>query len=61
MDVSGQFHAPLVLPPCGKSLGIYYNGCWLGPKDGLDIVEKRGIFEPNREPNPEFPAVQPAS
>jgi hypothetical protein len=34
--MSGQLHAPAALPP-----GIHWIGGWMGPRTGLDDVEKR--------------------
>jgi hypothetical protein len=33
---SGQFHTPAALPP-----GTHWIGGWVGPRTGLDEVEKR--------------------
>jgi hypothetical protein len=40
MYVSGQFHTPTALPPSKKPY-THWIGCWVGPRDGLDILEKR--------------------
>ena len=33
--VSGQSHAPAILPP-GKRPGTHFTGGWVGPRTGLD-------------------------
>ena len=35
MEVGGQSHAQVVLPPA-KGIGAHYIGGWVGPKDGLE-------------------------
>jgi hypothetical protein len=39
MAVSGQRHAPAVLPP-GKTPGTHFTGGWVGFRAGLDGCEK---------------------
>jgi hypothetical protein len=39
--VSGQLHAPAALPPGKGSPGTHWIGGWLGPRAGLDDMEKR--------------------
>jgi hypothetical protein len=39
--VSGHLHAPADLPPGGKPPGTHWIGFWVGPRAGLDNVEKR--------------------
>jgi hypothetical protein len=46
---------------CPLYLLIYRIEGWVGPEDGLDVIRKREIFDPNRESNREFHAVQPAA
>ena len=41
MGVSGQRHAPAVLPP-GKKPGTHCTGGWVGPRASLDGCEKLG-------------------
>jgi hypothetical protein len=41
MEVSIQLHVPAVLPPGKESNWI---GFWVGPKTGLDAVQKRKIL-----------------
>jgi hypothetical protein len=50
MEVSGQLHVPAALPPVP-----HWIGGWVGPRVGLDAVEKRKIL-PYRESNPGRPA-----
>jgi hypothetical protein len=38
--MSGQLHAPAALIP-GKNPRTHWIGGWVGPRDGLDDVEKR--------------------
>jgi hypothetical protein len=40
MEVSSQVHAPAALPS-GRVSSIYYIGVWVGPRAGLDAVEKK--------------------
>jgi hypothetical protein len=54
--MSGYLHAPIALPP-GKAPSAYKLGSWVGPKAGLDAVEKKN-FQPRRESNPRPPIVQ---
>jgi hypothetical protein len=39
--MSGQFHAPAALSPKEKAPGTHWIGVWVGPRAGLDDVEKR--------------------
>jgi hypothetical protein len=39
--VSGQFHAPAALPPGETAAGTLWIGGWVGPRAGLEDVEKR--------------------
>jgi hypothetical protein len=54
MEVSGQLHAPSVLPPAKIAAGILSMGGWVGSTAGLNAVEKRKISCPakNRTPIP---------
>jgi hypothetical protein len=45
MEVSGQFHAPDALPPGKEPPGTQWIGGWLGPRSGLDEVERRKILQ----------------
>jgi hypothetical protein len=47
MEVSGELHA-------------HFTGGWVGPRAGLDTVEKRKVFCPFRESNPGRPARSPS-
>jgi hypothetical protein len=40
MEVSGQLHASAALPP-EKAAGIHWIDGWVGPRAGLEAVEKR--------------------
>jgi hypothetical protein len=42
--VGGQLHAPAALPPEEEPPGIHWVGDWVGPRTGLDDVEKRKIL-----------------
>jgi hypothetical protein len=53
MEVSGHLHAPAALPPW-KEPPV------LGPKAGLDAVEKRKIFLPCRKSKPSRPSHSPS-
>jgi hypothetical protein len=39
MEVSGQLHTPAALPP-----GTHSIGSWVGPKAGLEPIEKGIVF-----------------
>jgi hypothetical protein len=58
MEASGELHAPVSLPPEKKPLGTHWIGGWLGPRAGLDPVEKRKISFLCRESNLNSSAVQ---
>jgi hypothetical protein len=49
MKVSGQPHAPAVLPLEKEPASNYWNGGWVGPRAGLDVVAKRKILSPCQE------------
>jgi hypothetical protein len=59
MEVSGQIHAPVALPPGKGASGTHWIGGWVGPIAVLDAVMKRKIASPRRESNPRTPIVQP--
>jgi hypothetical protein len=40
MEMSGQLHAPAALNPGIESPDTYWIRGWMGPRDGLDYVEK---------------------
>jgi hypothetical protein len=40
-EVSGQIHATAALPPGKEPPGTRWIGSWVGPRSGLDDVEKR--------------------
>jgi hypothetical protein len=61
MEVSGQFHAPTILPPRERVSGTHWIGGWAGPRAVLDAVVKRRIPSPRRESNPTTPIVQPVA
>jgi hypothetical protein len=44
LEVSGQLHAPAALPSRKEPPGIHWIGGWVGPRGGLDDVEKRKFF-----------------
>jgi hypothetical protein len=61
MEVSGQIHAPAVLPPPPtreRAPGTNWIGGWVGPRANLDAVVKRKIPGPRRESNLRTPIVQ---
>jgi hypothetical protein len=41
MEVSGQLHAPARFTPGERAPGTHWIGGWVGPRAGLDDVEKR--------------------
>jgi hypothetical protein len=45
MEVSGQLRASAALPPPpgGRTPGTHWIGGWVGPRAGLDAMEKRKI------------------
>jgi hypothetical protein len=55
MEVSGQLHATAALIQ-GKSSGIHCIGGWVGPRTGLDDVERRKYLAPTgtRTPTDHF-------
>jgi hypothetical protein len=47
MEVSGQLHAPVALPP-GKNQGTHWIGGWVGPRAGVKkFLASTGIRNPN--------------
>jgi hypothetical protein len=38
MEVRGQLHAPVALPPGKDPAGTHWLGRWVSPSDGLDAV-----------------------
>jgi hypothetical protein len=42
--MSGQRHAPIALPPGERAPGTHWVGGWVGPRAGLDNVEKRKLL-----------------
>jgi hypothetical protein len=59
MEVSGQLHAPVVLPPGKEPPGTHRIGGWMDPRAGLDAVVKRKIMRPGRESKLRTAIVQP--
>jgi hypothetical protein len=58
--MSGQLHAPAALPPGERATGTSWIGGWVGPRAGLDDMEKWKFFTlPGRNCEPS--AVQPAA
>jgi hypothetical protein len=45
MEVSGQLHAPVALLSGERAPGTHWIGGWMGPRVGLDAVEKRKIMQ----------------
>jgi hypothetical protein len=59
--VSGQLHAPAALPPGKEPPSTHGIGDWVGPRAGLDDVEKEKILDPYQESNSDPSAVQPVA
>lgn len=57
MEVSGQLHTLAALPP-GKDHGTHWIGGPMGPKAGLDVLEKEKISCPHRDSNPVSSSLQ---
>jgi hypothetical protein len=55
MEKSAQLHDPAALPPRKGPPGTRWIGGWVGPRVGLDDVEKRKILH-CRESTPDLPA-----
>jgi hypothetical protein len=51
MEVSGQLLAPAAFLSGERATGTHWIGGWVGPRVGLDAVEKRKIVH-YRESNP---------
>jgi hypothetical protein len=51
IEVSDQLHVPTALPPGAKHP---WSGDWVGPKVGLDELEKQKIFCLYQESNPKY-------
>jgi hypothetical protein len=51
MEVSGQLHAPPVLPPGKEPLVPWIQG-WVSPEAGLDMVVRRKIPSLYKDLNP---------
>jgi len=57
MEVCGQLHDPIALPPGKDPSGIHWTEDWVGLRAGLDLVAQKEIFlSPCRESNPGRPA-----
>jgi hypothetical protein len=54
MEVSGQLHAPATLLPGKEPPGTHWIGGWVGPRAGLDMVEKRKFSIWTKLLNPTF-------
>jgi len=52
MEIIGQLHVPVALPPGKRAFGISWIGGWVGPIVALDAVATRKIPSPCRESNP---------
>jgi hypothetical protein len=61
MEVSGQLHIPVALPPRERVPGTHWIGSWVGPRTILDVVVKRKIPSPRWESNPRTTIVQPVA
>jgi hypothetical protein len=44
MEASGQLGVPVTINPEERAPGANWIGGWLGPRVGLDVVEKRKIL-----------------
>jgi hypothetical protein len=60
MEVNGYLHATAALPPGEKAPGTHWTGGWVGPRGGMDNVDKRKISWPCRKSNPGRPASNPS-
>jgi hypothetical protein len=61
MEVSGQLHAPAGLLSRETTSGTHWIGGWVGPRAGLEVMEKRKTSCPYREPNPDSSAIHPVA
>jgi hypothetical protein len=61
MEVSGQLHTLVALPPGETALSTHYVGGWVGHGDGMDLREKRNISCSYRETNSGFSVVLPVA
>jgi hypothetical protein len=57
--VSGQLHTPAVLTPEERAPGIHWIGSWVGPRTGLNDMERRKILPRDSHSDPS--AVQPVA
>jgi hypothetical protein len=57
MEVSGQLHAPAALPK-ERAPFAHCIGGWVGPRAGLDAVEKKKYLAPAEN---QTPTVQPVA
>ena len=55
MELSGRLHAPATLPQ-GTNLGTRWMGGWIGPRDGMGVLEKRKSPAPAGIRTPDCPA-----
>jgi hypothetical protein len=58
IEVSGQLHAPGRFTSGETNHGTRRIGDWVGPRAGLDAVEKREISRPRRQWNPTSSDIQ---
>jgi hypothetical protein len=58
MEMSGQIHTPVALYPREMTPDIHCVEGGVGPRAGLDVMEKRKISHPYRESNPDSSVVQ---
>jgi hypothetical protein len=61
MEVSGQSHSPVALPPGEKAPVTHFIGGQVGPVDGLNVTEKRKISCPYQNSTPDSSVVQPVA
>jgi hypothetical protein len=45
LEVSGHLHVPAALPPEVRATGTHWIGGWVGPRAGLDEVEKKKFVD----------------
>jgi hypothetical protein len=55
MEVGGQLHTPVTLPPGDEAPSTRCIGGWVGPRADLGIVENKKILH-YQELNPDCPA-----